>query len=55
MDSWPFEPNVLAAKASVQPNLNQWDESFEEDDEMEDDPDPHWHFDEDSFSKAGPE
>eukprot|EP00913_Durusdinium_trenchii_P003188 g2948.t1 len=48
VDSWPFEPNVLAAKASVQPNLNQWDEGQEDDDDYdideEDvslDPEPH--------------
>jgi len=50
VDSWPFEPNVLAARASAQPNLNQWDEGPEDDeDDIDDDEDsdPHWHFDRD--------
>eukprot|EP00933_Yihiella_yeosuensis_P062330 TRINITY_DN65285_c0_g1_i1.p1 TRINITY_DN65285_c0_g1~~TRINITY_DN65285_c0_g1_i1.p1 ORF type:complete len:498 (-),score=133.19 TRINITY_DN65285_c0_g1_i1:221-1714(-) len=31
VDSWPFEPNVLAARASAAPNLNRWDEGEDED------------------------
>jgi len=30
VDSWPFEPNVLAAKASAQPNLHRWEEGSDE-------------------------
>jgi hypothetical protein len=26
IDSWPFEPNVLAQKASAEPNLPRWEE-----------------------------
>jgi len=29
-DSWPFEPNVLARKASAEPNLNRLDEDEEQ-------------------------
>lgn len=50
VDSWPFEPNVLAARASVQPNLNQWDEGHEDDEDdidVDEDSDPHWHYDRD--------
>jgi hypothetical protein len=33
VDSWPFEPNVLAQRASREPDpdLNRWDEGLEED------------------------
>lgn len=57
VDSWPFEPNVLAAKASVQPNLNQWDEGREDDEDSVDaneDSDPHWHYDSD-YDREGDE
>ncbi|CAE7323429.1 FRQ1 [Symbiodinium natans] len=49
IDSWPFEPNVLAARASVQPNLNQWDEGDEDYDDVDEDldeDDPQWQWDE---------
>eukprot|EP00931_Biecheleriopsis_adriatica_P102661 TRINITY_DN77601_c0_g1_i1.p1 TRINITY_DN77601_c0_g1~~TRINITY_DN77601_c0_g1_i1.p1 ORF type:complete len:516 (+),score=129.70 TRINITY_DN77601_c0_g1_i1:95-1642(+) len=43
VDSWPFEPNVLKARASAQPNLNRWeegtDEDYEEDRDDEDEQD----------------
>lgn len=57
VDSWPFEPNVLAAKASVQPNLNQWDEGQEDDDDydIDEDPDPHWHYDSQEDVSLDPE
>ncbi|CAJ1333009.1 unnamed protein product [Effrenium voratum] len=50
VDSWPFEPNVLAAKASAQPNLNHWDEGDEDDEyddieEDDEDQEPQWHQD----------
>lgn len=31
VDSWPFEPNVLAQRASARPNLNRWEEGDLED------------------------
>lgn len=34
IDSWPFEPNVLAQKASAEPNLNRLDEEGSESDSM---------------------
>jgi len=49
IDSWPFEPNVLAARASVPPNLNHWEEGDDEDDDVDEDLDedehPHWQWD----------
>lgn len=32
VDSWPFEPNVLAQRPSKEPNLQQWVEGEDEDD-----------------------
>lgn len=50
IDSWPFEPNVLAARASVPPNLNQWEEGDEDyddvDEDLDEDEHPHWQWDE---------
>lgn len=37
VDSWPFEPNALAQRASQEPNLNRWDEG--DDDVLEDEDD----------------
>lgn len=42
VDSWPFEPNVLAQRASQEPGLQRWNECEEEeddDDDEEEDPD----------------
>jgi len=43
VDSWPAEPNVLAARASAPPNLHRWQEGdeddYDEDDEDEEDED----------------
>mmetsp|Transcript_22338 Transcript_22338/g.63994 ORF Transcript_22338/g.63994 Transcript_22338/m.63994 type:complete len:522 (-) Transcript_22338:252-1817(-) len=39
VDSWPFEPNVLAARASRQPGLEDCEEEPEDCDEDEDDDD----------------
>lgn len=37
VDSWPFEPNVLAQRASQEPGLQRWNECEEEEDDDEDD------------------
>jgi len=67
VDSWPFEPNVLAARASAQPNLNRWDEGDQEEyeEDCDEDDDEHLHswgrrqghdesVDEDSRSPVSP-
>lgn len=38
VDSWPFEPNVLAQRASVEPNLQNWAEEDEVDEDNDEDP-----------------
>eukprot|EP00930_Biecheleria_cincta_P014873 TRINITY_DN12610_c0_g1_i1.p1 TRINITY_DN12610_c0_g1~~TRINITY_DN12610_c0_g1_i1.p1 ORF type:complete len:473 (+),score=106.50 TRINITY_DN12610_c0_g1_i1:133-1551(+) len=42
VDSWPFEPNVLAAKASAQPNLHRWEEGTDEECGDDDDEEHLW-------------
>lgn len=41
VDSWPFEPNVLAARASAQPNLHRWEEGSDEECGDDDDDEEH--------------
>jgi len=44
VDSWPFEPNVLAARASREPNLDQCAEGGAEDEEDDDEDELEAHF-----------
>mmetsp|Transcript_30217 Transcript_30217/g.68100 ORF Transcript_30217/g.68100 Transcript_30217/m.68100 type:complete len:504 (-) Transcript_30217:8-1519(-) len=39
VDSWPFEPNVLAQRASQEPNLSRWEEGEDECDDDDDEED----------------